>query len=240
MTSMQKSQQSRTYTVYTAGSLFTQHDLSTNVYLKKAVWERSDGLFELVLPQTKELRNLQKGDIAAYVRNQDLNHVVRADLVLARFDGVELDAGTVVEYIVAKILGKPAVILRTDTRHLTSKSFDAPYNLMVKNWPRTKEVRIDSLMQYVSQINHHEKISKSFPNVLAMEINAIRQGIESLAEELISAFQEVILLPSPYPVEYQELIYHCLRYSPGGDFHHTLTENEIEMILHRLKANGTL
>jgi hypothetical protein len=47
------------YTVYAAGGIFTQHDLATNVFIKDAVWKLSNGKFELALPQSKELRELE-------------------------------------------------------------------------------------------------------------------------------------------------------------------------------------
>ncbi|MCK5008483.1 MAG: nucleoside 2-deoxyribosyltransferase, partial [Spirochaetales bacterium] len=99
------------YTVYSAGGLFTQHDLATNVLIKEAVWRLSDGKFQLFLPQSRELRELNRPDIEAYIRNGDLLEVVKADIILARFDGLELDSGTVVEFAMAKHLGKPTVIL---------------------------------------------------------------------------------------------------------------------------------
>ena len=42
------------YTVYAAGGLFTQHDLTANVLIKEAVWKLSNGKYELVLPQTRD------------------------------------------------------------------------------------------------------------------------------------------------------------------------------------------
>jgi len=146
------------YTVYAAGGIFTQHDLATNVFIKDSVWRQSDGKFELVLPQSKELRELARPDIAAYIRNVDLAQVVKSDLFLARFDGLELDAGTIIEFMLAKFLGKPTVILRCDSRRLGGESLDEPYNLMVKNWPRTTEVHYDSLIKFTDVSNEQWKM----------------------------------------------------------------------------------
>ena len=132
------------YRVYSAGGLFTQHELATNVLIKEAVWRLSGGTFQLLLPQSRELQVLDRPDVDAYIRNEDLVWVVGADIILARFDGVELDAGTVLEFAVAKSLGKPVVILRCDFRGLHGVERTDPYNLMVKNWPRTVEVHLDS------------------------------------------------------------------------------------------------
>ena len=131
------------YKVYAAGGLFTQHELATNVLIKEAVWRLSNGKFLLVLPQSAELQEIN----APYLRNVALLDVVKADIVMARFDGVELDAGTVLEFAMAKSLGKPTVIFRCDYRRLLEgvelppgKGMEEPYNLMVKSWPRTVEV----------------------------------------------------------------------------------------------------
>jgi nucleoside 2-deoxyribosyltransferase len=129
--------------------MFTQHELATNVLIKEAVWRLSNGKFLLVLPQSVELKELD----AVYVRNVTLLEVVKADIVMARFDGLELDSGTVLEFAMAKSLGKPSVIFRSDFHRSLEgvelppgKGLDEPYNLMVKSWPRTVEVHIDSVL----------------------------------------------------------------------------------------------
>jgi hypothetical protein len=38
------------YTIYSAGGLFTQDELTTNILLKEAIWRLSDGKFRLFLP----------------------------------------------------------------------------------------------------------------------------------------------------------------------------------------------
>ena len=128
------------YNIYSAGGLFTQDELSTNILIKEAVWRLSNGQFQLFLPQSRELQELHRPDVETYIRNTDLLEVVKADIILVRFDGLELDSGTVVEYMMAKFLGKPTVILRSDFRSAFSLPECGPYNLMVKNWPRTVDI----------------------------------------------------------------------------------------------------
>jgi hypothetical protein len=43
------------YTIYSAGGLFTQDELATNIMIKEAVWRLSNGKFQLFLPQSREL-----------------------------------------------------------------------------------------------------------------------------------------------------------------------------------------
>ena len=114
------------YTIYSAGGLFTQDELGTNVMIKEAVWRLSSGKFQIFLPQSREIQELDQPNIEAFIRNTDLLEVVKADILLARFDGLELDSGTVVEFTVAKILGKPTVVLRCDFRRLSGKGLSNP------------------------------------------------------------------------------------------------------------------
>ncbi len=55
------------YRVYSAGGLFTQDELATNILIKEAVWRLSNGKFQLFLPQSRELRELDRPDVEAYL-----------------------------------------------------------------------------------------------------------------------------------------------------------------------------
>lgn len=226
------------YKVYAAGGLFTQHELATNVLIKEAVWRLSNGKFQPVLPQSKELKELD----AAYLRNVNLLDVVKADIIIARFDGLELDAGTVVEFAMAKSLGKPVVILRCDYRHLSGKGIDEPYNLIVRGWPRTVEVHIDSLLNYVGLLAEERKAlgdRVTFQATIKAELNTVQKGVDEIAKKIIDGLEAVIKMKSPYPPEYQEIVYKASRYSPGSGFDQLLTENELGEIIQRLRKNGT-
>jgi nucleoside 2-deoxyribosyltransferase len=226
------------YEVYAAGGLFTQHELATNVLIKEAVWRLSNGKFQLVLPQSVELKELD----ATYLRNVSLLDVVKADIIIARFDGLELDAGTVVEFAVAKSLGKPTVILRCDYRRLSGKGIEEPYNLMVKSWPRTVEVHIDSLLNYVGILAEERKAlgdRVTFQATIKAELNTVQKGADEIAKKIIDGLEAVIRMKSPYPPEYQEVVYKALRYSPGSGFDQLFTENELGEIIQRLRENGT-
>jgi nucleoside 2-deoxyribosyltransferase len=233
------------YTVYAAGGLFNQHELATNVLIKEAVGRLSNAKFQLVLPQSKDLKELDALEEldAAYLRNADLLALVRADIISARFDGLELDSGTVVEFTMAKSLGKPSVILRCDFRHLSGRGIEEPYNLMVKGWPRTVEVHVESLQDYVGFLAQERKAlgeGVTFEATLQAELNAVQQGVDEIAKKLIAGLEAVIEKKSPYPPEYREMVYKASRYSPGSGFDQVLTENEIEKIIQRLRKNGTL
>jgi len=231
------------YTVYAAGGIFTQHDLATNVFIKDSVWRQSNGKFELVLPQSKELRELDRPDISAYIRNVDLVQVVKSDLFIARFDGLELDAGTVIEFMLAKFLGKPTVILRCDSRRLGGESLDEPYNLMVKNWPRTTEVHYDSLIKFTGGFAENWKTSgnvSTFQTIIKAELETVMKGIDEIAQIIVGGLETVLAMKSPYPDKYQEFVYKAIRYSPGSGFEQLISEEDLNTLVRKFKENGTL
>lgn len=234
---------SESYLVYLAGGLFNQYDLASNVHLKEAVWRLSNGRFELDLPQSKELRQLDRHDLAEYIRNADILRLVEADILLARFDGQELDTGTVVEFMIAKLLGKPTVIIRSDSRHLNSDGLDEPYNLMVKNWPRTIEVYVDSLMDYIQMIGESRETrrdSASASLILEAELSVAQKGIDAMAIRLIEPLNSVIEMDSPYPENLRELVYEAVKYTPGSGFDQLLTEQRLRKTLQKLVKHHTL
>jgi hypothetical protein len=57
---------------------------------------------------------------------------------------------------------------------------------------------------------------------------------------VITALEAVIQLKSPYPPEYQEVVYQASRFSPGSGFDELLTTSELTEIIERLRKNGTL
>lgn len=239
----ESSTSAKSYTVYAAGNIFTQHDLAANVFFKDAVWRQSSGKFALILPQSKELRELERPDLAAYIRNLDLLQVLKANLILARFDGLELDAGTVIEFMLAKFLGKPTVIWRCDSRRLGGNSLDEPYNLMVKNWPRTVEFQFDSLMNYIGSFAAASKKQVSQETVrstIQAELNTVINGIDEIAAKIIAGLEAVLELASPYPAEYQETVYQAARFLPGGGFEQLLSAEEVEAYIHQFRQAGTL
>lgn len=53
--------------IYSAVGLFTQDELATNILIKEAVWRLSNGKFQLFLPQSRELQELNRLDVEAYI-----------------------------------------------------------------------------------------------------------------------------------------------------------------------------
>jgi len=129
--------------VYFAGELFKAQDLIGNTLLAEAIGEASKGKYECVLPQDIELAQPRSRSI----RDADLRALLECDLALFHFDGTELDAGTVTEYLVAKFADLPAVLLRTDLRRAGDSDRD-PWNLMLGHWPRTRKLVVPALPLY--------------------------------------------------------------------------------------------
>ena len=231
------------YTIYSAGGLFTQDELATNIMIKEAVWRLSNGKFQLFLPQSRELQELDQPNLEAYIRNTDLLEVVKADILLVRFDGLELDSGTVVEYMMAKFLGKPTVILRSDFRSVSFLPLCEPYNLMVKNWPRTREIHLNSFGIW-AELFSAERLargdSESLQGLMNAELGTLQKSVDEVAKQVIAALEAVIEMKSPYPPEYKEVVYQTSRFSPGSGFDQLLTASELDEIIQRLRRNGTL
>ena len=76
------------------------------------------------------------------IRNQDLKQVMACDLALFNFDGTDLDSGTVVEFMMAKVLDIPSVLLRSDFRASGDQEREGDdWNLMCSFYPRSKKVQ---------------------------------------------------------------------------------------------------
>ena len=133
------------FTVYFAGDLFDHKHLTGNAMLAGAIGEHSGGRYLCVLPQDLE----QSTDRAVDIRNQDLKQVIACDLGLFNFDGPDLDSGTVVEFMLAKMLDIPSVVLRSDFRSSGDQEKDGDdWNLMCSFYPRVRVVSFNAMAWY--------------------------------------------------------------------------------------------
>lgn len=131
--------------LYMAGPLFDHKDLIGNALLATALERLAAGRYRCVLPQDFEVPSQRAVDI----RNHDLQQLITCDAILCNFDGSELDAGTVVEFMVAKFLDMPAVLLRSDFRAAGDQGQGAdPWNLMCSFYPRTHVASCHALAWY--------------------------------------------------------------------------------------------
>ena len=134
-----------TFTVYLAGDLFDHKHLAGNAILAEAIDRRSAGRYACVVPQDLEPASERMVDI----RNQDLKQVMACDLALFNFDGTDLDSGTVVEFMMAKMLDIPSVLLRSDFRASGDQEREGDdWNLMCSFYPRSKKVQFNAMAWY--------------------------------------------------------------------------------------------
>ena len=175
------------YEVYFAGDLFDHKHITGNLLLAKKIQELSEGLYQCILPQDWEGELENEIDI----RNADIKAVVKSDLVILNFDGTDLDSGTVVEFVIAKMLDIPVVLLRTDTRN-GGHFFGADWNLMVAGYPRCISVKYPALLMYhdIGLEKTHCKIAQS--TISALERVLKEKSILKSYEEVLLAYQYVI------------------------------------------------
>jgi hypothetical protein len=192
-------------TVYFAGALFTHKDLLGNALLAAAIEEHSAGRYVCVLPQHLQQTTSQPVDI----RNQDLRQVMTCDLALFHFDGTDLDSGTVVEFMFAKFLDMPAVLLRTDFRVAGDQPPDGDaWNLMCSFYPRTQVVRLDAMVWY-QQARH---AGGTLHDVVAR----LCQRIATTVIERLDAVRSEAPLPKGSLADVERLYEWALRFPGGG------------------------
>jgi nucleoside 2-deoxyribosyltransferase len=221
-----RSRGNRPYTVYLAGDLWTHKDLIGNALLAKYIKSVSRGRYVCVLPQDLEEPVHRTVDI----RNVDLKHVMTCDMAIFNFDGSNLDAGTVVEFIYAKMIDIPSVILRTDFRAAGEGNQEQdPWNLMATSWPRTKEVKLHGMAEYQGaktpgQLGKTiEKLYKKMAAVIVENLDAVRQE-----KPLVSD-------PARMAAMYQWAI-EC----PGAGYDTLFGKGEVETLLSVKKRKGLL
>jgi hypothetical protein len=150
------------------------------------------------------------------------------------YDGAELDAGTVVEFMVAKVADIPAIILRSDFRGAGDQgSTGDPWNLMSSSWPRTVGVSINSMVEYKSAL------ATGLGNSEA--VNPGELMVDRVAQKVVDAFEKVLKEPPRMPKELRESVYQWLALMPG--FRDGSNQQNVKTFLglcRQKQANGLL
>lgn len=202
-----------TYSVYFAGELFDHKHLVGNLLLAQAIERAAENRYRCLLPQVWEA-NMDTRDVA--VRNKDISMLMRSDVALFNFDGTDIDSGTVVEFMLAKMLDIPSVLLRTDCRQGGDMN-GGNWNLMLEGYPRTYVVKVNAIHEYN------------------------KRGIEALhmyLGELIAKAFDVVRAAQPVvksPDEIRALYEHCIRMC-GSQMEQSITPAEIAEIIDRKRA----
>ena len=203
--------------IYFAGGLFDHKELAGNMLLAKKIELLSAGRYQVLLPQDFESAQTD----ATSVRNNDYKLLMACDLIVANFDGVELDSGTVAEFCCAKMLDLPAVLFRTDFRNGVERpGAVVPWNLMISAYPRTVNLIINGMDELVRHDRNLEKYHSS------------------IAERIIAAMDEVVAMQSLLPKA--DLLSHYKRTLQllGGGMSGLFTDEELQTLIAEKVQNG--
>ena len=217
----------RALKIYFAGDLFDGKDLGGNLMLARAIENVSDGRYQVMLPQDGECEIVNR--TSQSIRDADFKLLYCCDVVVANFDGHDLDSGTVVEFCFAKMVDMPTVLLRTDFRNSGDNTLPdgEPWNLMCSHFPRTKVVWINAMARY------HE-----CKNSAANRTGLLNAFYDSIASEVVSALDEVVKQPSWLkPQQLLEQLRMAVK-SIGGTVCTLLSDDDLQAVAEsRIKAD---
>jgi len=212
--------------VYFAGDIFNHKDLTGNLLLAEAIERESSKRYVCVLPQHLEQSTSRSIDI----RNNDLSKIVSADLILVNFDGTELDSGTVIEFLFAKALDVPAVILRSDFRSAGDQERGDPWNLMCSGYPRTGKLTLNAMAWY------QEAWGKGGGTAAVLE-----RLYSKLSKAIITEFDNVYNEPSL--IDSQQMLCNVYEWGmrfPGNGFSDYFTEQKLKSLLEKKQKRALL
>lgn len=169
--------------IYFAGDLFDHKDLAGNLLLATAIEKYSDGKYLVLLPQDGECEVVNR--TSQSIRDADFKLLFNCDLIVANFDGTDLDSGTVVEFCFAKMMDMPALLLRSDFRDSGDHTLPdgEPWNLMCSHYPRTGVLHLNAMELYHQCRSADRKIF-------------LENFYAELAKKIIAKLDEVVKAPS--------------------------------------------
>lgn len=214
--------------IYFAGDLFDHKDLIGNALLAAAIEKESLGRYKCLLPQDFEQGSNRK----EHIRDQDLKMVMEADLGLFNFDGADLDSGTVVEFIVAKQLDIPSVVLRSDFRNAGDQDAKGDkWNLMCSFYPRTEIVTINGMEWYQEARAGSAPVEETIKTLYAR-----------LASQLIAAFDKARSeTPLTTDADFMEKLYQWAVAFPGASFEDFIgNKNWVAETIEKKKSKGLI
>jgi nucleoside 2-deoxyribosyltransferase len=168
------------FSIYWGGSLFNHKDLTGNALLAEYIETCSGNKYRCCLPQNVE----QHQTTALDIRNKDIAKIIECDLGLFNFDGTELDAGVVVEFMLAKFLDIPAVILRSDFRTCGEKEIGGEdWNFMCSFYPRTRIVQFNAMLSYQEAVEESQLLNEIFDIYYSRIARLIVESLDSVRTE---------------------------------------------------------
>ena len=121
--------------------------------------------------------------------------LLESEVAIFAFDGVELDSGTVVEFMFAKFLDIPCVVYRTDFRggsgEEATEGGDSVnrWNLMVSYYPRTKIIYMNGMVEY-------QKVYTAKNGAEGNASEICEAYCEHIAHEIMQGIEEVRAIPA--------------------------------------------
>jgi hypothetical protein len=219
---------SRSFTVFFGSELFTHKHLIGNAYLAEAIYEKSHGRYLCELPQDFDPR----GTRPRAIRDNDIRALMACDLALFSFDGLDLDSGTVVEFMFAKFADIPSVVVRSDSRRAGVGG--DPWNLMASFWPRTATVVVESLAAYKAIMKRRHRKLDEIIRLAGQHSSADAQRLcEELAAACVRALDRVREIEPVMPKYLREPAYNWLAIMPGLQGKEKALRKEFERCLER-------
>ncbi|HEX4086822.1 MAG TPA: nucleoside 2-deoxyribosyltransferase [Chthoniobacteraceae bacterium] len=186
--------------IYLAGELFSAKHLLGNAALADHLARESGGRFRGILPQALP----QPDGEPRAIRDADLLALLACDAAVFQYDGLELDSGTVVEYMAAKFADIPAILLRTDFRHAGDQKEGDPWNLMNSFYPRTVNILVNSMQLFQEALSAGE--------TAAAAADAVTRDA---AAQVCAALEKVLAMPPVLPRAIGPAVYEWLALMPG-------------------------
>ena len=215
------------FRIYFAGELFDHKHLIGNAILAEAIERHSDGRYTCVLPQDFELSEGR----AVAIRNLDLKQVLSCDLGLFNFDGTDVDAGTVVEFMMAKFLDIPAVILRSDFRSFGEQDRGGDdWSLMCSFYPRVRLVQFNAMAWYQEARQDATDTRECSDRLYARVADAVIEQLDAVRAEPAIETDERRL----------SLYYNWAKRFPGSGFEDFCGPDFVETVMEAKRRKGLL
>jgi nucleoside 2-deoxyribosyltransferase len=214
------------FKVYFAGPLFNHKELIGNILLASHIDQHSEGRYQCILPQDLEQTTEKSVDI----RNQDLKQVIECDLAIFNFDGTELDSGTVVEFMLAKFLDIPSVIIRSDFRTGGDQDKDGDdWNLMCSFYPRTHKVQFNAMAFYQQTMRETDLLSEAMDNLYSRIASILIEGLDLV--------RSIPPLPKGDQTQLEALYQWALKF-PGSHLEKLFSQSSIKKLLATKREKG--
>lgn len=217
----------RALKIYFAGDLFDHKDLAGNLLLANAVERLSGNRYQLLLPQDGECEVVSR--TSQSIRDEDFKLLFNSDLLIANFDGTDLDSGTVVEFCFAKMVDMPTVLLRTDFRDSGDHTLPdgEPWNLMCSHFPRTEVLYLNAMARYHECRKNAGKAEELLTGFYT-----------SIASDVVNALDRVCQQKSWLGANELSRQYHVALKSVGGSVEAAFPDEAFEQLIASKSATG--